>query len=363
MLEGLKIKKFKGIQKGDIDSFEDINIFIGPNNSGKSTILDSIYILNHIFEPNDILGNHILDYLTSKKAGNTNLEGLHWKYNSDEYSTITPVIRQNDSDGVGIGLNYNMLEWKVGNHLELKEVLEDGEIKRSVSSQKGRRTYDSINEYLQRSREELLVEYLLDLRETLSDTYYIHSGVFQVLEQVEKQVWGGLYQDRSDKKVISKLNEVYGTNIDQLSYVPISDEPELQMLFDDYAAQPGSLGDGFRYAFALFAGIEAYSPSTILVEEPENHQHPSAYRGIAESISEYSAVSDRQFFITTHSFDFLNYLIDSTSNKDVGVKTYHLTLDEGDLEVRELDDPDIEVLKDLGIDPRRLEEYGRGDQS
>lgn len=357
MLDGIEIRNFKGIRNGEFKSFGEINVFIGPNNSGKSTILDSIYLLNHFFSPHDILGNYIPRYLTAKKAGNTNFESLHWKYNQNVDSIIKPVVSLDKEEKIGVGLEYNMLEWKFQDKFLVSDEIEDDEINREINTG-GRRSYESITKYLSKSNNSVLSNYLNSLQGDLSNTYYIHSGVFQVLEQVENQVWGGLYQDRSDKKVISKLNEIYDTKVDQLSYVPRGEDPELQILFDDYAAEPGSLGDGFRYAFALFAGIEAYSPNTILIEEPENHQHPSAYEGIANSIVEYSTDDSKQFFVATHSLDFLSYLAEESREKGIEMNIYHLGLNDGDLDVREIDNPDIEMLQDLGIDPRRLNEYG-----
>src|SRR3972149_6992663 len=45
MINGIVIKNFRGVSEGKIDDFENLNIFIGKNNSGKSTLLDALALL------------------------------------------------------------------------------------------------------------------------------------------------------------------------------------------------------------------------------------------------------------------------------------------------------------------------------
>ncbi len=47
MIEQLSIKNFKGIKEIDLD-FSKLNILVGENNSGKSTILQSLAFLAQI---------------------------------------------------------------------------------------------------------------------------------------------------------------------------------------------------------------------------------------------------------------------------------------------------------------------------
>src|SRR5262249_48064535 len=44
MIESIQIKNFRGIQSGRIDRFRKFNLLVGPNNSGKSAVLEAIYL-------------------------------------------------------------------------------------------------------------------------------------------------------------------------------------------------------------------------------------------------------------------------------------------------------------------------------
>ncbi len=44
MIESIQIKNFRGIQEGQIDRFSKFNLLVGPNNSGKSAVLEMLYL-------------------------------------------------------------------------------------------------------------------------------------------------------------------------------------------------------------------------------------------------------------------------------------------------------------------------------
>ena len=45
MLRSLEIQNFKGIKQGKLEDLAQVNVLVGRNNSGKSTILDALILL------------------------------------------------------------------------------------------------------------------------------------------------------------------------------------------------------------------------------------------------------------------------------------------------------------------------------
>ena len=45
MLRSLEIQNFKGIKQGKLEDLAQVNILVGRNNSGKSTILDALVMM------------------------------------------------------------------------------------------------------------------------------------------------------------------------------------------------------------------------------------------------------------------------------------------------------------------------------
>lgn len=44
MIESIHIRNFRGIQTGHLDRFRQFNLLVGPNNAGKSTLLEALYL-------------------------------------------------------------------------------------------------------------------------------------------------------------------------------------------------------------------------------------------------------------------------------------------------------------------------------
>lgn len=358
MIENISLRNFKGIKQGDLENLSNINIFVGPNNSGKSTILDSIYLLSSVYSVRDPLDNEITEYVTSKKAGRSSSHSLHYKYQTEKNIKFDLEITGEPRVNYMFADNGWVFDGQFNIHFSSKENEEEiaytgpvgGENKRS--RRKKRKDVKNI-----RDVPDLAKSLYRLYREDISNSIYLHSGIFEVFPKIERKVWENLVFERKDKKVIKRLNSVYNTNIDQLTFVPIDDEYELRVLFADYSSRIDSMGDGFRYLFSLIAAIEAFDANTLLVEEPENHQHPKTYSKISDILSEYCASQGTQIFLATHSYEMIDELIQSTNETEVNISLYHLGLEEGQLETRQIETPDVEVLEDLGIDPRRLGEY------
>ncbi|MHA1506468.1 MAG: AAA family ATPase [Candidatus Asgardarchaeia archaeon] len=54
-IKSMTIRNFRGIKECSIDEFADVNVLIGRNGSGKSTILESIYLSSAWTNPHDVL--------------------------------------------------------------------------------------------------------------------------------------------------------------------------------------------------------------------------------------------------------------------------------------------------------------------
>lgn len=82
-----------------------------------------------------------------------------------------------------------------------------------------------------------------------------------------------------------------------------------ELLFKDGSEVPYSfMGDGFKCLVGLLFQISK-SNKIILLEEPENHMHPAYIKETIKYIINFSKENNIQFFITTHSLDFLDMLL------------------------------------------------------
>ena len=51
MFNKIEIERFRGIKHASIEGFKQINLFFGKNNCGKSTLLESLFLLTGLSNP------------------------------------------------------------------------------------------------------------------------------------------------------------------------------------------------------------------------------------------------------------------------------------------------------------------------
>ena len=87
MLSSIKINRFRGIRECKIEKLNTINIFIGRNNQGKSSILEALYLTSAAFDFNHPFGGppreesrfDKIRYLLNRRS----LRGLSWSRGKD----------------------------------------------------------------------------------------------------------------------------------------------------------------------------------------------------------------------------------------------------------------------------------------
>lgn len=100
MLKEISVQNFKGILQSNIKDFNLINIFIGEFGSGKSTILDAIYLLKLNSEKSDCFKKII-----SRRTGRTpDLTSLWYTYEPDHQIDIKYTF-QDSTYGVQLSVH------------------------------------------------------------------------------------------------------------------------------------------------------------------------------------------------------------------------------------------------------------------
>ncbi len=83
-VRAISVKGFRGIEsiegKGLIEEFSGVNVFVGRNNSGKSTLLEAVY-LTVASNKRDLLGRVPLAYIVKRRGwyGLRSLLGLFYR--------------------------------------------------------------------------------------------------------------------------------------------------------------------------------------------------------------------------------------------------------------------------------------------
>lgn len=385
MITSLKVKGFRGIEEGELSDLTRVNILVGSNNSGKSSILEAINMLYSLTNEVGVFGEDIIENLARIRVRRTAYYPSLW-YKYDDESPIEYEI--GFDNGLELNADFDKRRrWlikkpsfkvKIGKQERFTE--EEVMLKLSQYGSFGDAIYlfvgiddrrDTGTRLLIKDLKPMLQSYgvtnIVDCDKLLNSfgglkSIIIDAEMVKNFATIEKEILPTILQKREDKKLIEILNEAYETEIEGLSYMPFSREKEekrgeyaLLLMLKDYSVRIDEFGDGVKHAVAILSILLGVDISLLLLEEPEMHQHPKAFSYLAKSLSSLTAKARTQMFITTHNLELIDAFLDTFKEEDISL--YHLSLRDGKLDARKIETPDAKVLDDLGIDVRSLERY------
>ena len=270
-IELTNIKGFRKLEETELS--KSINIFIGANNSGKSTILNCIFNLqrNGVITPTDItLGEQNGEIILS-------FEGNHLSY-------IPDIVGRNQKLIYYPETNQRII--KSSNGLQqtlniIQEVEPNNLIYPYLSKRKVATFSDAINE------------------QNANSVTGNFTNLFSKIDRLvtpEFQPANSQYLKACDDILgfrISSLAKGAGKQsvyfVNNLEHIPIT-----------------SMGEGIANILGLITDLCVADNKIFLIEEPENDIHPKALKGLLNLIVEKS--STNQFFISTHSNIVMKYL-------------------------------------------------------
>jgi len=350
----ITIRNFRGIKEGRLRGLEQVNILIGKNNTGKSTILEAFYLVKAALTEKDQLGRDVIEYLLRRRSPGREkgLLGALWHgYKPREPILIELAFSSGDVLVMEIGLR--------ADELRATLLLKD-KFRETIS----RWTCYLWKERAKRKPKKRLVSDIPEERKEMTfarDALFLDVDAGMRLPQIEKAFWDAVLSIRADKKITAILSEAYGATLDGITYAPKDGVLGLHILLPKTSIRVDEMGDGFKQALYMLMAANSLENTLLMLEEPERHQHPGAMKVVLKNILSLAEKRDLQILISTHSLEFTNICLRLCRDAGLKGKIFHLSLSpDGLLGVRALRGPDAQVLADLGIDLRDLELYARG---
>ncbi|PKB63551.1 MAG: hypothetical protein BZY80_06635 [SAR202 cluster bacterium Io17-Chloro-G2] len=341
MLRSLEIQNFKGIKQGKIDDLTQVNILVGRNNSGKSTILDALVLFRCALAGRDYLETDGVEQVIKRRVQRerADFEELWFRLDTDVPIILSAALAQ------GATLTE---EWG----RDLRGTMRCGSLEWGIrTNNNSPRHQQSTGEWLKLTETIGEVEASRLARIHLVDPNGIHAPFAEKL-------WAELVKDRKDEEIRKILETIYGFTINYITSMRFPREERLVAALPEAGIAVDWLGDGFRYAVNILALGVFLQGTALLVEELETHQHPESLRKLTETLFELAKQQDLQLFLTTHSIELINYALEAAEEKDVDLKLHHLNLDqEGTLMSTPFTRPNAQLMLDIGHDPRLHYKY------
>ena len=317
----LEVQNFKGIREMKLDGLGMVNVFVGGNNVGKTSVLQAIatanqgrfdlktlkvYISELFNDSNDVLNysdeelsEGILDsFLTYSILGLENLpkDRLHkeendWFVNLDKKIKAFFYYQKASVKTVNIRVDdYLFKSYKTANGI-IKYCFENGDINcipDSISSHHSVYRPRKISFKLKNNKSYIATNTFLNSTFVLSvwDSVVPKSSVF--LSNLILQL----------KKIEDRVEDIRREN----------DHLEIYLKDLDAPLPLDSMGDGFVKLFAIICLLFIYKGQTLFIDEIENGFHWSVQKDMWRMILTAAKDDGTQFFFTTHSYEVLESL-------------------------------------------------------
>ncbi|OYT37307.1 MAG: hypothetical protein B6U89_07520 [Desulfurococcales archaeon ex4484_58] len=403
LITKIKIENFRGIRKTEIDGLRQVNIFIGRNGVGKSSILEAIYLASAwCKEESDVLKvlektpDKKVDYIIYRRGlrGNWNTAREFLWHNLDIEKPIVISLSFN-------GESSNVLDFIIiyrddlgGVWLDVKDILQKPLIvERLIEFLREKIIFDrlkiykefqalltdlplfnywyrKVSDYTGKRIEEPLLRgknlrdlYVQVLETTIGDVIrFFNSIIFlddfliRGLETYEHVYWKKILSVRADKTLVNMLNEGLETNVDGLSYAPVDSGYVLMVLLKNTSVRIDDLGSGSRDVLVRLMPLVTVKDTAALLEEPENHLHPGGLYIFMKYLLRIAKENNLQLFISTHSIELVTFAYRLSGELGIDTRVFFLEKEEDDtVTYRVLEKIDVDTLRKLGLDPRFLD--------
>jgi energy-coupling factor transporter ATP-binding protein EcfA2 len=332
-IQSARVQRFKGISDAPFDAAA-MNVFIGANNSGKSTLAQMLHFGIGILQSIE---------LARKWGGQSNLS-----------VSLSPdqLLYSPCADLYSLGHNGQLIEQR-SSAISLSLVLSDGErigieIRRGrngnilvhVSNVSAARTLSSL--------EEPFTIYSPGLAGIARSEVFISNGVLRrtiargdanlVLRNMLLRL-SSQGHEAALREFLDDLRMLFPEIRIDVKYSEETDEHI--MVYADTGAGwvPIELaGTGVLQAVQILGYVHYFHPSVIILDEPDSHLHPNNQRLLCKLLQGVAEDRDTQVFLTTHS----RHVVDALSGQAAFFWVHNGTVEKMD------QDQDLAVLLEIG---------------
>lgn len=291
MINKIEIDKFKGIEKIKIDNLNKINIFVGANNSKKTTILEaiSLFNINDVENLRRILSGR--KYIKYEEILNSFFYNLNTAANP-----VIILIEKNQRKELKISCE--------------KKITEISFSEKEIFNQENNIKQKSIYKFFLNDEPNIEINIENNSIGFSSSNNLRESNIVYIPTNREISRLADNIRKLQNYKKIDELTEIlkcYDKNLQKI-YV---DGYDIYVDLDnvDKSLSIGTMGEGFISSLIIISNLLVAGGNNrgviILIDEIENGLHRTALKKLVRTILKLIKEYDIQLFMTTHSEEFL----------------------------------------------------------
>lgn len=380
MLNSLEIRNFKILKELNINSLGRINLFIGKNNTGKSTILEALSLyaskgdVNWIYQLLNERGENYKQLNTDKNETEANIKAVSSLFTNRQVSFV-------QQDSISIGLLHNSLlkKERPEKFISIRfvkyydELISDNENAPNESFRRKRiiidnNTEDLVNDYfigLEIRRDNNV--YILPLDKESSHKFMFRNILgnpenYQLIRThsidriVNARLWDKITLSEKETHVIDALR-IIEPNLEKINFIEqaTGERTAVIKLTNSNTLLPlRSMGDGINRILTIILALVNADNGYLLIDEFENGLHHTVQKKLWEIVFNLSKALNVQVFATTHSEDCIHgfeKILNTPPNETAG-KLIRLDLKNGVIRQVEYTASELKIAAEQDIETR-----------
>ena len=328
LIESLHIEAFRGLRDLRLEGLGQINLLVGPNNCGKTSVLESIDFLQSLWGVVDFV---MVGSARRQHTGLSHFEGLRWLFPQGRDGRIKLAVAG---------------EWPLAEAQAtlavFAEVAEEAMVGAAgdggVGPANGRErqgaevavavTARGLGELAVTHRvvqgAPLRQELPLPMPESLAVRVEFTTPADVADEEYTRDRYSRL--PAAQRKAVCELVRRFDPLVEDIAVViPPEKQPVLLVEHGRLGRPPlSTFGDGLRRAVQLASAVSSAAGGLLLVDEIENSLHPSALATVFGWLVAACREHDVQLFATTHSLEALDAMVGAVGGQVDDLVAYHL---------------------------------------
>jgi hypothetical protein len=378
-IEEFTIHRFRGLRDLKLEKLGQINLLVGDNNAGKTSVLEALSLFS-----DPLNWRRWSNIASSREAGVPNSlsidERITWLFPQTKSLNDNDVL--NVSSEIELSASGNIsLEKLVAHYEQFSEVVQ---VRTPRFSGQGDDAYEEREREVKSIKVDVTA-FVRNLQPSLSDGGFddgngIHENfVFSSnrpmslsrktgpallpsqlitpashrMSITPSQLWTDVVNAEAKSGAIELL-QFFDKNIEDVDMIlSAAERPTISIKHNILKRAPLSIfGDGLRRIFALAGAIPGARDGLLLVDEVEMSIHTRALEKSFSWLVNECVKNNVQLFVTTHSLEALDILLDAC-DQSVDLVAYRLLLDKDGIDTTRFDKEYLMQLRDeLGVDMR-----------
>lgn len=354
-LQNLRIDAYRSLRDLKIDQLGRMNLLVGGNNAGKTSVLEAVGLAARPFDP-----AQWVQTVTNRDASGPMVNGLWALFPSAQALNLEQGVET--SEGINIRAVFSGNEER---HLQ-------------AHAQASTEAYSDVSSPEAAAQTDIIVRIMIQVALTNPNNSLGHVMEFRstprrvsfgtgipplrafvvtpVTHRSTQQLVVHLSHviDQGKKAQCVELLRIFDPAVEDVEISRPLDREAIRIMHQRKGVVDlSTFGDGMRRAFAMSTALVRASGGLLLIDEIESAIHVRALGPVLSWLVQAAEEADVQLFATTHSIEAVDAMLEAFMGKPPeSVTTFHLRRTDGKHVCRRYDLAGLKILREEGLDIR-----------